>query len=66
MSIEKLRVDIGEIEKGWDEFPRSLILTILRALLDEHERIKDLAIQRERDHTWRTAEEAIRRYGESE
>lgn len=67
MSIEKLRADVETYISAFrdERDSPSKILLILRALLDEHEESGgDDAI--ERPDKWLPAEEAIRRYGESE
>lgn len=69
MSIEKLRADIEAVKNSHDAGCHSSDcscerLLVLRALLEEHERMEDLAM--ECQHTWKVAQEAIQRYGESE
>ena len=69
MSIEKLQADINAVRNSHgagchsDDCSCGLLI-VLRALLDEHEYMEELGMYPAK--TWKQAEEAIRRYGESE
>lgn len=64
MSIEKLRVDVKDL--GHDGCKKCQQDELIRALLDEHEDTYDETHGQFTDTPWIIAEEAIRRYGESE